>query len=139
MVTLFAIACLLVNKKVLLARRAHASFGNGLYSMVGGKVEENETARAAIKREILEEIAIDIPIDKFELAHTLHRKGTDNKLIALCFVADITGLNIFNNEPDKCDDLRFFDLHSLPENIIPAHKQAIECILKQVTYSEHGW
>jgi len=44
-----------------------------------------------------------------------------------------------NNEPTKHDDLRFFAIEQLPVNIIPAHKQAIECITQNISYSEHGW
>jgi hypothetical protein len=71
--------------------------------------------------------------------HTFHRKGIDTELVALVFKADISGMTPANNEPDKHDDMKFFNLHQLPENIIPAHKQAIACITKDVRYSEHGW
>ena len=70
MVTLFVLAFLVVGDQVLLARRVHAKFGDGLYSMVGGKVEQGETAKQAIRREVLEEVALDIPEDKFKLVHT---------------------------------------------------------------------
>jgi hypothetical protein len=39
-------------------------------------------------------------------------------------------------EPNKCNDLRWFDLNNLPENIIPYIKQAINCILNNIIYSE---
>lgn len=139
MVALYSIALLCVGNDVLLVRRHNAKFANGLYSMIGGKVENDETARHAAKREIQEETGLDIPEDNLELIHTFHRKGTESELIALCFKADITGMKFLNKEPDKHDDIRLFPISKLPENIIPAHKQAINCILKHITYSEHGW
>jgi len=44
-----------------------------------------------------------------------------------------------NMEAHKCDDLRWFDLDKLPENTIPYIKQAINCFLKGIFYSEYGW
>jgi len=140
MVNLFVVALLCVGDKVLLIRRLNQSFGQGLYSLVGGKVEKGETARLAIKREVHEETTLDIPESAFELVHTLHRKGTETEFIALCFKVDIAQMPApYNNEPDKHDDMRFFTFNELPTNIIPAHKQAIECIQKNINYSEHGW
>jgi len=140
MVVLYVLALLCVDDKVLLLRRSNASFGQGLYSLVGGKVENNERALHALQREIREEIALDIPEDAFKLVHTFHRNGTDNNLIALCFIADISAMPMpKNNEPNKHDDMQFFKISELPSNIIPAHKQAIEYIQQQIGYSEHGW
>ena len=125
---------------ILLLRRSHVSFGTGQYCLVGGKVEPGERALHAIRREVCEEVGLDIPEASFELVHTFHRKGSESDLVALCFRADITHLPTpTNNEPDKHDDMRFFNIHQLPENILPAHKQAIECIQKNIYYSEHGW
>ncbi|HEV2600867.1 MAG TPA: NUDIX domain-containing protein [Candidatus Babeliales bacterium] len=139
MTTLYAVALLCVNNEVVLVRRYNADFASGLYSMVGGKVEMGETARQAVRREVQEEVGLDLPEERFELVHTFHRKGNTETLVALCFKADITGLKPINNEPHKHDDMRFFPLDKLPENIIPAHKQAIDCVLKGIAYSEHGW
>lgn len=134
-----ALLCL-GNELVLVRRSSDQAFGAGFYSMVGGKVAAGETALQGIKREVLEETGLDIPESAFELVHTFHRKGTETEFIALCFKADLTGMPTpRNNEPEKHDDLRLFPLNQLPENILPAHKQAIECIQRKIRYSEHGW
>lgn len=140
MVSMFVLAFLYKGEDLLLVRRYHANFGDGLYSMIGGKVEQGETARQAIKREVQEEVGLEIPESTFELVHTFHRKGTDGALVALCFKVDISTMaQPYNNEPEKHDDMRFFTIDQLPDNIIPAHKQAIECINHNISYSEHGW
>lgn len=140
MVNVFVLAFLVSGNQLLMIQRKNVSFGNGLYSLVGGKVEQGETALSAIHREVLEETTLDIPQDAFSLVHTLHRKGTETELIALCFKADISALPApYNNEPDKCSDMRFFSVDALPKNIIPAHAQIIDCIQKGSMYSEHGW
>lgn len=72
--------------------------------------------------------------------HVLHRKGTETEFVALCFKVDISERDTpSNKEPDKHDDMKFFNINELPENIIPAHKQIIQCIDRAIFYSEHGW
>jgi 8-oxo-dGTP diphosphatase len=140
MVNFYVLAFLCIGNDVLLVRRGHVSFGAEMYSIVGGKVEKGERALQAIKREVLEETRLDIPESDFELVHTFHRKGTEAEFMALCFKVDITHMPApYNNEPEKHDDMRFFKIDQLPENILPAHKQAIEGIEKNIRYSEHGW
>lgn len=140
MIMLFAIAFLCIGEEILLVRRCSQSFGKGSYSMVGGKVEQGESFLKAVAREVCEETTLVIPEDAFELMHIFHRKGTDTEFITLCFKVDIAHLpSPYNNEPDKHDDMRFFNVNELPVNILPAHKQAIECIQQNVSYSEHGW
>ncbi len=140
MVNLFVIALLCMGDNVLLLRRCNTGFGDGLYGLVGGKVEEGERALHAIRREVQEEVGLDLPESDFTLVHTFHRQGTDHNLIALVFRADIPAMAAPQNlEPEKHDDMRLFAMAQLPDNMIPAHKQALECIQKGVSYSEHGW
>lgn len=136
----YVLAFLLLNNKVLMLRRKNTGFADGNYCLVGGKVEDNERALAAIKREVYEEVNLDLDESRFELVHTLHRKGTEANIIVLCFKANISENEMpINKEPKKHDDMRFFDINELPENTIPAHKQTINCIENNILYSEHGW
>ena len=141
MVTLFAIALLEDKDKILFVRRAlTARFARGMYSLVGGKVEAGESALHAIVREVYEETGLSIPQEDFQLVHTFHRKGEESELIALCFKVDISHLQApLNKEPDKHDDMGFFSIDDLPGNILPAHRQALELIQKNIRYSEHNW
>lgn len=139
MVTLYVMVLLTVDDEVLLVRRKHETFGNGLYSLVGGQVEPNERALHAIARETYEETGLQIPESQFFLMHVLHRKGTEGPFIGLCYHVDITGMNPKNKEPEKHDDMRMFNIHALPKNILPAHKQVLDLIQHNITYSEHGW
>jgi 8-oxo-dGTP diphosphatase len=45
----------------------------------------------------------------------------------------------FNAEPEKCDELRWYDLDVLPENTIPYVRKAIQNFLDGHPYDEFGW
>jgi 8-oxo-dGTP diphosphatase len=139
MMTIYVLAFLRRGDEILLLRRINTNFGQGLYSLVGGKVEAEEPALHAIQREVLEEVGLDVPESQFKFVHVFHRKATEGSLVALCFQADVSGMNPLNVEPEKHDDVRFFNINKLPENILHAHKHAIEYINKGISYSEHGW
>lgn len=127
------------ENKYLFLRRKNTRYASGNYCFVGGGVEFGEPAMKALAREIKEEIGLDIPASKFKLVHTLHRKGTESDFILLCFKADITGMQPKITEPEKQDDLQWFTLANLPENIVPAHKQVMELVAQGINYSEHGF
>ena len=138
---LFVRAFLYKDDQCLLARRCNTGFGDGLYSMIGGAVQNTETALQAIVRKVQLEIGATMSPDLFSFVHMLHLKSSDDgkPRILLCFAAAISGIVFCNTDPDRCDDVRFFDCNQLPENMLPAHKQIIECIQKDIYYSELGW
>lgn len=125
------------NSEVLLLRRKGVSFGDGLYSLPGGKIESGETALEAVKREAKEEL--DINVEQLKLVHVVNRQGTETEFYVFVFKPDVWQGVPHNNESDKCDDMRWFSLDMLPQELIPAHRQAIECSQNKITYSEHGW
>ena len=134
----YALLFLKKNNQILLVQRAaNVSFGGDLYSLVGGKLEPNETFRQAIVREAFEEIGIAIQEDDLVFIHAFYRKGIEHELVAFIFAADKWQGQPSNKEPEKHSDLSWFDINNLPENILPAHKGAIECIKRQNYYSEY--
>ena len=93
-------------------------------------------------REAREEIGVEIDSADLELVHMMHRKQrepTDERRINLFFAAKKWKGEPKIMEPDKCDDLRWFELGDLPDNTIPYIKQAIGCLRKNVNYSEYGF
>jgi ADP-ribose pyrophosphatase YjhB (NUDIX family) len=127
------------DDSVLLLKRQNTEFGNGCYSLVGGKLEPHETFLRAIIREAKEEIGISLSENDVSCAHVFQRQGTENELVVLVFSATTWQGDPVNNEPDKCSELKWFALNNVPDNIIPAHKQALEMIAKGVLYSEHNY
>jgi 8-oxo-dGTP diphosphatase len=68
----------------------------------------------------------------------MHRRHLDERLSFFFTTAKGCGTPE-NKEPDKCDDLRWCPIGSLPENTIPYIAHAIDCYRKNIIYSEFGW
>ncbi len=129
----------LVNERseILLLRRMGTGFADGLYALPGGKIESGETPREAAQREAQEEIGI--LIEDLRFVHVMSRQGPETEFYIFVFKAILGQEMPFNAEPTKCDDIQWFPMIQLPENLIPAHRHAIELISNNVFYSEHGW
>lgn len=130
------------NNEILLQRRFNTGYEDGKYSVAAGHVEKGETFTQCLIREVKEEIGILLNPEDLKVVHVVHRNsGTEenNERTDVFFTAENWEGNIENKEPHKCDDLSWFDLNNLPENIIPYIRQAIDCIKNKTFYSEHGW
>jgi 8-oxo-dGTP diphosphatase len=127
------------ENKILLLRRFKTGFEDGKYGLVAGHVDGGERMRQALIREAKEESGVNISADELELALTMHRWCGDHERIDLFFVVKVWEGEFKNMEPDKCDDLSWFGLNSLPENIIPYIRVAIDCFLKGIRYCEFNW
>ena len=126
------------GRKILFSLRQNTGYENGLYSLLAGHVEEQETATHAMVREAKEEIGISIAEEDLKMVHTMYRR-TDRNNIDLFFVCDRYQGEIQNKEVDKCGDLSFFSPENLPQHTILYIAQAIENIINRVQFSELGW
>jgi len=124
--------------KILLLRRKNTGYEDGNYGLVAGHLNAHESLTQAAIREAKEESGADIDPKDLELMATLHRKQDDERIDFFFKIKKWTGEPV-NTEPDKCDDLSWFDLNELPSNTIPYIRQAIECYKNNIIYSEFGW
>lgn len=130
---------LIRDGKVLLGRRFNTGYMDGMYGLPSGHLETGESLRQSLIRETREEIAVILELEDINVEHVMHIKSLDRDDIAFFFTANHFAGEPKNNEPEKCDDLSWFPLDSLPENTIPAVRQAIDCIRRKQPYSEFGW
>ncbi len=133
---------LIKNNRVLLLRRFNTGYEDGKYSMVAGHVDPGETFTQCIIREAEEEAGILLKPEDLKVVHFMHRdsqKNEYNERIDVFFLAEKWQGEIENNEPEKCDDLAWFDLDDLPGNTIPYIKEALKNIKNNRYYSEFGW
>jgi len=127
---------LIKNNKILLQRRFNTGYEDGKYSMVAGHVDKGETFTEAIIREVKEEAGITLQVEDLSVVHVMNRAIKNNERIDVFFITEKWTGNIENKEPNKCDDLSWFDLDDIPDNVIPCIKEAINYIKNKVIYSE---
>lgn len=126
------------ENKVLLIRRFNTGWMDGMYSLPAGHVDGNETIQSAMSREAKEEININILPEDLSVLHTMHRKSDYEYFDFFLEATKYNGI-LKNNEEDKCDEIKWFPIDSLPENILPYVKEAFEQISKGKNFSSFGF
>lgn len=128
------------GSEVLLLRRFKTGWQDGKYGVIAGHLDGNEPMRAAMVREAKEEGGIDIAPEDLRVVHVLHRMAENKKEYIDVFLTT----EKWEGEPrimesDKCDDLGWFPLTALPENMVPYVRSGLEQYLKNEPFSEFGW
>lgn len=129
---------LLKEDKILLLRRYNTGFMDGKYSVVAGHVDSGETYIEAMKREAKEEAGIIITEKDLKPIQVMHRKS-DTERIDYFFVANNWVGEVRNMEPNKCDDLSWFPINELPDNMIPYVRHAIQMYHQKEQFTVFGW
>ena len=135
---------ILRNQKILLLRRTdRASFWPNHWHCPVGKMEKGESPLKTIIRETNEELGLKVN-PRFGTAvavigKSFHEPDLIYKNISLFFVAKEFYGEPVNKEPYLHDAMDWFDVHNLPEPIIPFVKFGIEQYLRGETYGEFGY
>jgi len=124
---------------ILLHRRQNTGYHDGKWDIAGGgRVDKNETPQNALTRECNEELGIHVKLEDISFAHLSHRliSRIDKIYFDVYFIVNkYTGVpNI--NEPDKCSELKWFDIDNLPNDLIEQRKVAIRAWQNEKYYSE---
>jgi len=140
-------ACFLILKKenkILLLKRFNTGYMDGQYTLVSGHLDGDESFRQAMIREAKEEAGITLEPEHLEVVHVMHRNEPNNSpairdRVDIFVSAKKWSGEPHNTEPNKCDDMAWFDIKNLPENVIPYVRQVLELTEKNIFYSEFGW
>lgn len=125
------------NNEFLLLRRYNTGYEDGNYSVIAGHLNGNETIKEAMIREDLEEANITINDKHLKIVGVMHRKDGDESIDYYLYTNKFSG-NVRIIEPNKCDDLSFYKLDNLPDNIIPYIKTALYNYKNNIIFNEYG-
>lgn len=130
---------LIKENKILLSRRFNTGWMDGMYSLIAGHLDGNESVSSAMIREAYEEAQITIKKEDLEPATVLHRHSSDQEYIDFFFVAKAWEGEPTIGEPDKCDDMGWYSIDNLPANTLPYIKEALNNYKNKIAFSESGW
>ena len=130
---------LIKENKILLLRRFNTGWEDGKYTLISGHLERGETVKQAMIREVEEETGVKINGEDLKVVHTMHRKSDDREYIDFFLTADKWNGEPKIAEPDKCDEMKWFYLNNLPQNLLPHIRKAIESFQHNISFSEVGW
>ena len=96
------------NNKILIGLRAEGDSGAGMWEFPGGKIELNESSEGAVKRELKEELNIEVIVHQKVMKYLHKFKNT-------CFEISFFEINKFVGSIQKNvhDDLQWVELASL--------------------------
>lgn len=130
------------DTEILLQRRKNTGFADGLWDLsCSGHVEEGESMTASAVRECREELGIELVYDDLHFFLLIHKRDRE---FDLTYYNGYFVCKIFKGEPavcecNKCEELRWFNLKKLPQDMIPDRKLAINALLNRIPYLEYGW
>lgn len=126
--------------KVLLLRRANTGYQDGNYSLIAGHLDGDELGTNGIVREAKEEAGITVEPSKLKFVHVSHRLSRNQvgqERIDLFYELLEWEGEVTNAEPEKCDDLSWFSINDLPDNMLPFIKLVLQAVAKGENYSEY--
>ena len=131
--TILTVRLILEKDKKLLFLKQTTSNGGG-HSLVGGKIDHNESGDEALIREAFEEVGIKIKKKHLQLIH-LYRRDSNKEIIMVYRARKWIG----TPEPletHKFKRTRWFSTLSLPNDISPTTDHILNMYLKKRFYSE---
>lgn len=117
------------ENKILLIKRTGKVF-NGMWGLVGGKLETNETIKEGIIREVKEETSVDCEFLKTNYVLQVYVKEFNKSYIAFFSTFKANSQTFVESDEGP---LNWFDINKLPKNIVKADKWLIEnCLDKEL-------
>ncbi len=119
--------------QILIARRPRDSHQGGLWEFPGGKIESGERVEAALKRELREELGIEV-WESEPLLQIRHDYGDKRVLLDVCVVRE------FGGEPKGAEGqpLQWVAADELGQYRFPAANDAIISAVRSLLISGPG-
>lgn len=129
---------LLRDGEILLSRRANTGYEDGNWSVPAGHLDGGEEVRVAAAREAAEELGIRVRPTDLGVVGVMHRRATDERVDFFLAATQWDG-EPRNLEPGKCDDVAWFALDRLPDNVVPYVARAIGNGCAGCWFDACGW
>jgi 8-oxo-dGTP diphosphatase len=129
---------LIHDQNVLLLRRFNTGYEDGNYSVVAGHLDGDEEVKTAMIREAREEAGIELRWEDLEVVGVMHRKSNDERVEFFLVAERWTG-ELRNCEPDRCDELAWYDMDRLPVNVLTYVRKALENYRAGKWFDSFGW
>lgn len=115
--------------QILIDRRPIGGLLGGFWEFPGGKIEPDETVQECIKREILEELGIEIEVGKciINVAHTY----ANFRVTLMVYACRHLG---GEPKPIECEEVRWVDLEELDQFCFPEANTKIIEVLKEKSW-----
>ncbi len=112
-----AVSALIFNEgHILLALRNDIDWWN----LPGGGMEQDETVVEALRREVYEEVGLEVEVGQLVGVYSKPQKQE----VVLAFRCSVTGGTLCTTEEVR--ESRYFAPNALPSNLLPKHRQRIE-------------
>jgi mutator protein MutT len=117
------------GKVLFMKRTKNCKYDADMWSVPAGKVQANETPEEAIVREIREELGIDSKIvgKIYESKEILDEK---KRLTTIAYVCRVVKGEPEIKEPEKCSEVAFFSIRSLPSPLVKRVEKIISVYKK---------
>ena len=126
------------GEEVLLLRRFNTGYEDGNYSVIAGHLDGGEEIIAAMIREAHEEAGIRLAPETTRVVGVMHRNASDERVDFFLTSDRWTG-TLHICEPDRCDELAWYPLARLPENMVPYVRRALENYRADRWFDSFGW
>lgn len=103
-----------INNKKLLVVKPRSSINSGKYTLIGGKVKQNESFIEALKREVLEELNIELNDDEVKLVLNFSELAASSDNLMINMHMFISNKYIYNNPTinEEILDYKWIDINN---------------------------
>lgn len=128
--------------QILMQKRKNTGFADGMWDWsFSGHVEYKESMTVAAVREAKEELGVAINAKDLQFATIIHKR---DELYDVTYYNGYFVCDKFVGEPkicesEKCSEIKWFCIDSLPEDVIDDRVMALNAYLNKIPYIEYGW
>ncbi len=118
---------------VLLGRRKNC-YGDGTWGLPGGHLEYGESIIECAKREIKEEIGIEVA--ELKLISVIDNIDERGHYLHVSFLLEQFSGEIRCMEPYFCSEWKFFDISNLPQDLFKPHQRIFQNYFRNTLHLE---